>query len=363
MSYCYLILGIKFRNFVQLLSKNKVSFKPKYLLRLLFIAQNSLWSSFFSLIEKGKYGKKLKALPTPEDIIIIVGHWRTGSTYLHQLFTQDPQVVYPTLFQVANPDHFLVSEKILLPIVKAALVDKRPMDNVRLSHNSPEDDEYALYRMTNFSMLNELIFCKGSKYFPLNYENFIPLSPKNIAWKEKMVLFYKKLLVKNPGKTIVLKNSIHSMRIKELKEIFPKARFIHIYRNPYKIIPSTINMWNIVAKQNALNSNWTSPAFEEVVEFFNQVTDCIQSSLSDLPLSDYYEIGFETCVKNPLSELEKIYQHFHIDFSSEFRKNIETFTYENRNYQKNVFQLSPEEKELINRKSTSYMKRYGYTDI
>ena len=44
--------------------------------------------------------------PTP---LFILGHWRSGTTHMHNLLGKDPNHTYPTLWQVIFPDSFLVT--------------------------------------------------------------------------------------------------------------------------------------------------------------------------------------------------------------------------------------------------------------
>ncbi|MFH7027195.1 MAG: sulfotransferase family protein [Heteroscytonema crispum UTEX LB 1556] len=44
-------------------------------------------------------------------------------------------------------------------------------------------------------------------------------------------------------KRLIVKNPINTARIKILLEMFPDAKFIHIYRNPYSIYASTNTLY------------------------------------------------------------------------------------------------------------------------
>lgn len=44
----------------------------------------------------------------------------------------------------------------------------------------------------------------------------------------------------NDGKQLLLKTPAHSGRIPMLLKMFPNTRFIHIYRNPFLVISSTL---------------------------------------------------------------------------------------------------------------------------
>ena len=199
----YLTAGIGFSRLVRLARKNSISCRPKYLFRFLFLAQSALWSDLFSWIEWKRYGKKIESTPVPEDPIFIIGHWRTGTTLLHQFMNLDPNLGAPTLFQVAEPNCFISSYHYYAPVFSALLSKKRPMDNVRLGKDEPQEDEYAIYRITDFSPIERLVFPKNSSYFLLDYNSFLPEGEKERKeWEEQLCFFFRKLFYFH-GKRIV----------------------------------------------------------------------------------------------------------------------------------------------------------------
>ncbi len=159
----YLPAGIKLDQLLRLLHRNQLSYNFKTLLRLVFLIQSACWSSFFYWIEKSRHTKALKNAPVPDNPIFIIGHWRTGSIFLHQLINIDPDLCTPTLSQVAMPDSFLVSYPYYWPIFKQVVSEHRPMDQVKIGMDEPQEDKYAICQITNYSPLGNLVFSKSLK--------------------------------------------------------------------------------------------------------------------------------------------------------------------------------------------------------
>ena len=306
--------------------------------------QNGMWASFLKGYERRKLGEQLKNHPVPKNPVFIVGHWRTGSTFLHQLMNLDPQFVAPTAFQISVPDSFLVSRKYYEPIMTKVMSNKRPMDNVALGFDEPQEDEYALMKLTLDSPLTKLLFPKNDEYFLNGYKDFIPSDKEK--WEKELFNFCRKLDFES-GKRIVLKNPFHSMRIPMLKKMFPDARFIHIYRNPYDVIPSTMNLWNIVGSQNRLKEKWKAPKLEDIAKAYNKILNKIGEDFSSLPDDTKYELRFEDFEKNPDIELKKIYTHFQWDFTSDYEAKLNEYLKSLKGYKKNEFVLTNEEKAII----------------
>jgi len=63
---------------------------------------------------------------------------------------------------------------------------------------------------------------------------------EKIAWQAKLMLFLRKLCAFS-GARPLLKNPCHTGRVEMLLDLFPGAKFVHIYRNPYTVYLSNAN--------------------------------------------------------------------------------------------------------------------------
>ena len=355
----YLTAGIKFNHLFRLLKRNKVSFTFRNLLRLAFLLQGACWSSLFSWIEKVRFSKALKNTPVPDDPVFIIGHWRTGSTLLHQLMSLDPQLNAPTLFQVALPDSFLVSYPYYRPMFRMFISGHRPMDQVRIGMDEPQEDEYAIYRITNFSPLEKLVFATTDSYFLNRETRFLPSGDDLEKWKNEVKAFFRKLHFAN-NKRIVSKNPFNSFRIKVLHDMFPNAKFIHIVCHPDDVIPSAINMWNILQKQNQLTNPVNPPRFEAVADLLEHLLSEIETDHKQLLPDQYVEVRFEDLEKKPVAVLKQIYESLHLPFSTEFELKINGFIRQTANFRKNDFSLTPRDKLYIRKILAIHMNKYNY---
>jgi hypothetical protein len=359
MKHSYLLAGIKLNHFFRLIRWNGLSFHPKYLFRALFLLQGGIWSSLLSSLEKKRLGKRIKNFQPPDDPIFIIGHWRTGSTYLHQLLNLDERFASPTVFQVSVPDNFLVSRRYYKPIMTRMLDPVRPMDQVKLGFDEPQEDEYAILKMGSYSPLEKLIFPKNSEYFLSGLSTFAPDESKRPYWISSFQWFYKKLVF-HYKKRILFKNPFHSLRIELLKTMFPTAYFIHIYRNPYIVIPSTQHMWSIVGRQNCLRKYYSDPPFSEVLAVYKMMMNNIRRSLDSLPENSFSEIKFEEFEADPIPTLKKLYDQMGLTFCSDHELAIENFLRENKDYRKNRYTLSAAEMKQLEVELGNELKQYGY---
>lgn len=340
-----IILGTRFSVLMRLILRNGISLYPKYIVRFLLLLVNSLIASCLILAEKKNYGRKTRETIIHQAPIFIIGHWRTGSTLLHQLINLDPQFTTPTLVQTVIPDHLLFSTKYYVPILEKATPKSRPMDNVALAPHEPQEEEFALIRMGAQSPLEKLIFPSGEGYFLKGCEHNEPVGQQLEYWKKYLLTFFKKITLQT-GKQIVSKNPYHTMRMEVLADMFPGAKFIHITRDPLIVVPSTIRMWNIVADQNSLKRAWKKPTVAETSTVLKQYQDHVAEASRKLD-NPFTELHFEDLEKDPLASLKHIYAQLDLSWSEEFESSARKFTANNSSYQKNSYSLSEGEKEII----------------
>lgn len=350
----YLLIGIRFSNLVKMLIRNKVSLKPINLIKLFLLFQNSFWSSVMARIEKKKFKSQLSAAQLPNEMLIIVGHWRTGSTYLHNLLSKDENFATPSLFQAAFPDSFLLSEKYIKPLMKLFVQKQRPLDKVELGVDLPQEDEYALIKMATETPLEKLIFPKSNGYFLL-----LDKSNNTGNWQQALTEFCKKLHLKYQ-KNILLKNPFHSLRIKELAEMFPQAKFICIHRHPFAVVPSTKKLWTVVGNDNNLKGSFKSPEMSEVSEFYNIMQQKIDTDFATLSSDRYCHLKYEDLEIDPVTSVKEIYETLGYDFNPIFESNMKLYLQSLGAYQKNEFKLQEKQQQQIVSNLKDYMLHYGY---
>ena len=70
------------------------------------------------LLQTALLGRKIKRTRLEQDPIFVIGHWRSGTTLLHELLVRDPRHTYPDTYACFAPNHFLISSWIIKPCLK-----------------------------------------------------------------------------------------------------------------------------------------------------------------------------------------------------------------------------------------------------
>jgi omega-hydroxy-beta-dihydromenaquinone-9 sulfotransferase len=312
------LAGSTFMNLLKLMGQNRFKVSPLGLPRAIYATTLSLALSPFNTIERLRFDRHIHRTEIKKPPIFILGHWRSGTTYLHNLFSQDPQFGFPTTIQITVPSLFLGFERLIRPLVESSLPEKRPQDDVDLAADFPQEEEYALGNISPYSFYNGWLFPTNMKRYN-NYVDFRHVSEKEVEdFKKIFMYFIKKLTLYYKGKQLVLKNPSNTARVKLLLELFPDAKFIHIYRNPYHVY---LSMKRNIEKEMTLQCLQKPPSWDvfenAMVDMYIRMHDKYFKEKDLIPSENLIEIRYEDFLKTPLSYMEQFYSMFHIkDFET-----------------------------------------------
>ena len=259
------LFGISFKKWLDLLIYNR-GFEPEYFTRVFFITLTSISLIPLRFLFKIFYGPLIEKTMVKHPPIFIIGHWRSGTTFLHELISQDPQIGYVSLWQTLLPESFLILEK-SKDFLSKFLPRTRPMDNIEVDINGPYEEEAGLAVLSKWSFFHCFHFPRFAKRQYFKSVHFKDLNENEIKqWKKTYTQLIKAATFTNHGKLLVLKNPSNTARIKILLEMFPDAKFIHIYRNPFYVYVSTIKMRTRVLEKLALQNTTNEEIKKHVIE-------------------------------------------------------------------------------------------------
>ena len=150
-------------------------------------------NTMVAIFETLLYGTRIRRQALNTRPIFIIGHPRTGTTLIHNILSKDPRLSYCSTFQCGFPSTFLLMEW-AKPYIANMLDDTRPMDNMELHMDLPQEDELATAMLSGgVSPYMCLGFMKQSKRF-WNYFHFRGASRADFdAWRSSFFFFLKKV--------------------------------------------------------------------------------------------------------------------------------------------------------------------------
>ena len=102
-------LGLKLSTMMKVVGMG-AELHPSRWSRLALLPGMAVYNSVMSMVENIRFAKKLRETTIKQPPIFVLGHWRSGSTLLHNLITSDPQFSYVNMYQAMFPWHCLTTE-------------------------------------------------------------------------------------------------------------------------------------------------------------------------------------------------------------------------------------------------------------
>ncbi|BBX96994.1 sulfotransferase family protein [Mycobacterium lacus] len=318
----------------------------------------SVVNSSLGCWQKILFGRRVAKTVIADPPIFIVGHWRTGTTLLHELLVLDDRHTGPTGYECLAPHHFLLTEW-FAPYVEFLVSKHRAMDNMALSLQHPQEDEFV------WCMLGQ-----PSPYLTIAFPNRPPQDERYLdlerltsrelrAWKRTLFRFVQQVYFRR-HKAVILKNPTHSFRIKVLLDIFPQARFVHIVRDPYVVYPSTIHLHKALYRIHGLQRPTFEGLAEAVLSTYVDLYRKLDEGRDLVDPSRFYELRYEDLIADPEGQLRRLYEHLGLGGFERVRPRVRRYFADRRDYETNTYQLTDEQRAIVTERWGEVIDRYGY---
>jgi hypothetical protein len=234
---------------------------------------------------------------TLRDPVFILGPWRSGTTFLHELVGAVPSLTYPTTWQCMHPSVFRLQKN---PTARPST--KRPMDGLMVDALSPQEDEFALLALGVPSVYRGFLdprrLLESSRW--LNPDSWSRSEPS--GWFETWTAFLAGVSTANgrPERRLVLKSPNHTFRIRALLDAFPNASYTWLVRDPVDLWHSNRKMWTAMFQAYAL-WDWDESVLNEFLGVaFEYVRQCLAIAAEHLPIHRLVVIDFDGLTQHPV---------------------------------------------------------------
>ncbi len=352
--------GMRPATFWKLLGDSGYRIHPSRIPLAIGVALATPANTVLAWLQQLIFGRKLAKAELHGAPVFIIGHWRSGTTLLHELMVMDERFSSPSTFQCFAPHHFLVSEWFFQRFATWLLPSKRPMDNMATGWQRPQEDEFALMNLGLPSPYRRMAFPNEGSV-DMEYLNSADLDPTQLRlWVEKIRSFM--LGVSHvTGRPLIIKSPTHTGRIAALAEAFPEAKFIHITRDPRALFPSTCRLWRSLDEIQSFQKPTHDGVDDYVIECLQRMYRGFREASQSLGSQRFIEVRYEELAASPTGTLRKIYETLHLaDFES-VEPVIENWVAtEHKQYETNRHQLDPQQEAKLKKAWCDYFQQFGY---
>lgn len=321
---------------------------PVKLPKVILISFTVLLSSPFRWFENFRFRKVIREQKVTAPVFII-GHPRSGTTFLHYLMSKDERFAYCTTLQALIPHLFLSAGALFRGILKGSVPDKRPMDNLKMGLDLPKEEEFAMAAIGTESLV-------AAYYFPGNFmHNFkrnVVFDNKSKGpekkWLANYNFFVQKLSMVNRNKSLLLKSPGNTGRISQLLKLYPDAKFIHLSRNPYEVYRSSLHLYEKLLPLLSLQRVRSEDIKDFVLKSYALLMKKYFQEKSLVSPKNILEISYEDLVKDPMTVLEGVYRQLNLDGFRDaqpaFEKELKGYAH----YKRNELTISDEDRSRVN---------------
>lgn len=305
---------------------------PESLAARVVIAGGVIGLTGLRLLEKFR----LRRMPEPTaPPVFIVGHWRSGTTHLHNLLHRSGE--FATLSHAAAAGPWIPPSSI------AGLIDRftpetREFDNVRLASSEPQEEELALACMGPVSVFHAAFFPRETEAIMRQALDVGSLDPKDRAdfTRNYRHLHARTAFDDGGQRQVLFKNPSSTTRLDFLMEIFPGAKFIHIVRDPVAVHHSTLRMFTHMNREFSLQGNpHDTNDHSDLIALYRSIMSAHLEQRKRVPAGDYHELRYEDLVADPLREIERLHETFGWEFTPSSRHSIGAYVHALSGYKKN----------------------------
>jgi omega-hydroxy-beta-dihydromenaquinone-9 sulfotransferase len=351
--------GLRFGEWLALLARHQFRVHPVRWPMAAAITCITPFNSIMGACQSLWYGRQIANTTLVAPPVFILGHWRSGTTLLHEFMSLDDRFGSPTTYQCFAPRHFLLTEWLIANYMGFLVPKQRPMDNMAAGWNRPQEDEFALLTLNAPTPYARMAFPND----PPPHMNLLDMHDVPQATRqqfESALLYFAKLITFRTRKQLLFKSPPHTGRIAMLAKLFPGAKFVHITRDPYEIFASTVRLWESLDDVQGLQRPHHRDLQEYVFTAFERMYSGFESQRTSLPANHILDVRYEDLVRDPVTKVSEIYAQLGLSEFAALEPKLQAFLSTQKDYQPNRHELAPELRHTIRTRWNGYFERYGY---
>jgi hypothetical protein len=352
-----------FRSWCRLIASSE-RIDPAYRIRLLAVATVTLLTSPLRAWESLRFGAAVRRVRVHPSPLFVLGHWRTGTTHLHNLLAQDQQFGFLSTFQAMAPGFCLIGEKSIKPMLARLATKRHPtreIDNIPLALDAPQEESFALANLSPWAWLHVYTLPRQADRIFSKYGLLEGLTDAERAeWRSAYLTILQKATLRSEGRPLVLKDPNNTGRIRELLALFPEARFVHITRDPYRVLPSMLHVWKVVLAKSQLQTVSDEQVETYVIQFYRLLLRKFLAEKRCIPPGRLVEVRYEDLEAAPLEQLERIYDALRLPGFLAARPMVAAYLESVRGFRKNQYDLDGQIVARVNEHWRFAFEEWGY---
>jgi hypothetical protein len=282
------------------------------------------------LLEQRAWAENPGILESPiQRPIFILGLPRTGTTALHHLLGQDPDIQVLEYWLAASPrPRPPRGEWESDPAFKRAVSELKTMyyldPSLKAMHLMTADGPEECRHLLGQTFTDDTFDCNAT--IP-SYTAWYEANDMRATYAQHQRLL-KLIGSPHPEHRWVLKYPVHMRNLRTVLETYPDACFVQTHRDPTRIVPS---LCSLVAGWRAIYEYDPDPRAiaEAQIEIWARGMEHGMEVRRERGSSQFFDLDFREVLSNPVGAAKRIYDHFDLELGEEAERRLHSWRAEN----------------------------------
>ena len=298
-----------------------------------------------------------RELPAP---VFVIGYWRSGTTHLSNVLSRSRAFGFLPPICVGMPQEALGLSRLVKPFIEQFYPRTRLIDNVPLVPGLPQEDELAIANLSALSFYHGIYFPRHADEWIARGLFFDGVSQKEVQrWARVLERYLVKMTVHQQRRPLLIRNPVHSTRVGLLRSIWPQAKFIHIYRNPFVVHTSAVRMFTTLFRELSIQRHEVDVDALVLKTYPRMMTSLLEET-ADLPSGRICTVRYEDFERAPMQEVARIFADLHLDGLDDARQSFASYLGSINSYEKTAHRFDDGQLDEVERQWRPFIERWNY---
>jgi hypothetical protein len=239
--------------------------------------------------------------------VFIIGHWRSGTSFLHDLLCRVYPAAYTTTYHATFPNNLFAFKGLIRFFMWVFMPRKRPTDAMKMHPDLPQEEEIALGQERLFSFYYWFYFPREAEQLADEFMYlYDPLSTRSINFLQHYREFIHRCQLNTGGEIFISKNPVNTARLAVLNDGFPGARFIYLKRDPYETLQSSVNFFQSLLRGISLQHYEEHKVDRFILDNYKRMISIYLEQKKLIPSENLIELSYEDLIQNPEKILSEV---------------------------------------------------------
>lgn len=259
-------------------------------------------------MERAWFQRAAKECVLEPDPVFIIGHWQAGHSLMHEYLLRDRRFARINLLHSVLPSCFRTLQRPVSGILGRRLPKTRGVDSLPLSLAAPQGDDFMMAGLSDLSLYYGYVFPASYRKVLNRALLFTDVRESEVeTWKNTYKQTLQRVAHAQNRRWIVSRNASNTTRIPQILEMYPGAKFIHMYRNPWAVFAAQSSRLESLTGRWCLQPSDAMQFQSVTLDFYVTMMERFFETRELIPEGHLIEVKYEDLLTEPESTMARVY--------------------------------------------------------